>query len=469
MRPSARLLVFALLIASPSPAPLWAADDDTVTKLPAKCEECQIAGGGRYLVLKLKGTRGLSVYDASTQKLSAFDLAEDDIVFAAGGDVALVYLKDAGELQTWSLATGKMLKSKGFIDKPNVQNLVMGHSRGDLALIRMGRTPQGGFGQDRLIDTTALKLSTVKYTYTGGGGGRNWEQSQLRANGDMSRLVDWASTPTPQTVALLTLTDGGGYQYLAAYGLPAGLIPGDDGRTYTPLGNTVEPDPNYNPNVGGPPIKMSNAIKGKTLVPAIGGQFTLAVSREGGLTLYQGKSADALAPLGEFPDWKPTQPDPRPGFGGFPAPDGTTIRPDDLGPGAYGEGRNHLTLDRRICFAPALDYILFVPHSNDRIVQRKFDLKKALDESGEDYLMLVSVPPTRGRAGAAWEYQLKTIAKNGPMKYELPKAPDGMAVSAEGKLTWTPPKGVIGRAPVEVKATDAKGKVVRQVFEVSFE
>jgi hypothetical protein len=214
---------------------------------------------------------------------------------------------------------------------------------------------------------------------------------------------------------------------------------------------------------------MSTPIKGKSLVPALGGQFMLAVSREGGLTLYQGKSTDALAPLGEFPDWKPEKPDPRPGFGGFPAPDGTTFRPEDLGPGAFGEGKSLLTLDRRICFAPALDHILFVPHSNDRIVQRKFDLKAAMDASGEDYLMLVSVPPTRAKAGTAWEYQLKTVAKNGPMKYELPKAPEGMAVTAEGKLTWTPPKGIIGRAPVELKATDAKGKVVRQVFDVSFE
>jgi hypothetical protein len=256
---------------------------------------------------------------------------------------------------------------------------------------------------------------------------------------------------------------------MSSYGLPACLIPGDDGRTYTPLGTALDPDPNYNPNFGGMPYKMSAAIKGKTLVPAIGGQFVLAVSREGGLTLYQTKSTDALAPLGDFPGWDPPKPEARPGFGGFGGPDGQIIRPEDLGPGAIGEGKTHLTLDRRICFAPGMDHIVFLPHSNDKIVQRKFDLKGTLDASGEEYLMVVSVPQLRAKGGAAWDYQLKTVAKSGPVKYELPKAPEGMKVDAEGKMTWTPPKGVIGRAPVEVKGTDTKGKIVRQVFEITFE
>jgi hypothetical protein len=156
-----------------------AADDDTVTKLPAKCEECQVAGGGRYLVMKLKGTRALNVYDATTQKLSTLDISEDDIVYAAGGDTVVVYLKDASEIQTWSLTTGKMVKSKGFVDRPIILAIVMGHSRGDLAMIRMGRAPTGGLGQDKLLDTTQIRITPIKYQYVGGGGLRNWEKSIL--------------------------------------------------------------------------------------------------------------------------------------------------------------------------------------------------------------------------------------------------------------------------------------------------
>lgn len=466
MRCSSRALLLAAVLVSPAPG---RADDDVTTKLPAKCDECQIAGAGQYLVMKLKGVRGLTVYDAATQKLSTIDLPEEEYLYAAGGDTAFVYLKEANELQTYRISTGKQLKAKGFADKPNIQGLVMGHSRSDLAMIRMGRNPAtGGFGQDSLVDTTEIRMSPVKYTFAGGGGGRNWEQSQLRANGDMSRLADWASIAQPNTVAILTKTDSG-YQYLASYGMPPNLIPGDDGRVYTTLGNTIESNPDYNPNFGGTPFKQSAAIKGKTLVPAIGGQFVLGVTREGGLTLYAARSTEAIAPLGEFPGWDPVKPDGRPGFVGFTGPDGVQVRQEDLGPGAIGDGKNPLSLDRRICFAPGLDHIVFLPHSNDKVVQRKFDLKATLDASGEEYLMVVSVPQLRAKSGAAWEYTLKTVAKSGPVKFELPKAPDGMTVSPEGKLTWTPPKGIIGRAPVEVRGTDAKGKIVRQTFEVSFE
>ncbi len=469
MRLAPRALLLAAVFVSPAPL---RADDDITTKLPAKCEECQIAGGGQYLVMKLKGTRGLSVYDAKTQKLTTIELSEEDFLYAAGGDTAFVYLKESNELQTWRLSTGKMVKAKGFADRPNVQTLVMGHSRGDLALIRMGRTPTtGAFGNDSLIDTTEIKLTQLKYQAVGGGiTGRNWDLAQIRANGDMTRLVEWVPNVNAgaTTAAVLTRTDIG-YQMVSTYNMPPGMIPGDDGRVYTAMGNTLEPNPDYNPNVGGMPFKMSSVIKGKTLVPAVGGQFVLAVTREGGLTLYAARSTDAIAPLGDFPGWDPPKADVRAGFGGFAGPDGMIVRPEDLGPGAVGEGKNPLTLDRRICFAPGLDHIVFLPHSNDKVVQRKFDLKATLDASGEEYLMVVSVPQLRAKGGTAWDYQLKTVAKSGPVKYELPKAPDGMTVSSDGKITWTPPKGVIGRAPVEVKGTDAKGKIVRQTFEITFE
>lgn len=473
MRLSPRALLCAVALATA--APVQAAD--TETKLPAKCEECQIAGAGQYLVMKLKGTRGLSVYDAKTQKLSTIELPDEDFLYAAGGDSAFVYLKESNELQTYRIATGKQVKAKAFADKPNIQALLMGHSRGDLAMVRMGRNPNtGGYNNDSMVDTTEIKMSAIKYTFAGGGGGRGWDQSQLRSNGDMTRIADWASTPHPNTVAMLTKTDSG-YQYSSNYGIPANLIPGDDGRIYTPLGSTVEPNPDYNPNFGGNPFKFSTAIKGKTLVPGIGGQFVLGVTREGGLTLYAVRSTDAIAPLGDFPGWDPPKADAavRPGFpgggfpGGFTGPDGQAIRAEDMGPGAYNDGKNALSLDRRLCFAPGMDHIVFLPHSNDKVVQRKFDLKETLDAGGEEYLMVVSVPTLRGKAGTAWDYQLKTVAKSGPVKYDLPKAPDGMTVSADGKLSWTPPKGVIGRAPVEIRGTDAKGKTVRQTFEVSFE
>jgi hypothetical protein len=468
MRTSLRTALFGLAtlgLALPSHA--RPPEADVVTKLPGRAEEAAVAGAGRFLVLKIKGSRELAVYDAINQKLSAVALPDEEYLFAAGGDVAVVYLPKRNEIRSIDLKTGKALKSKEFIDKPNIVAIVMGHSRDDLALVRVGRTPQGNIGQDLFLDAVEIRVSPVKYNF-GATGGRPQEMNQVRANGDMTRLVEWVATPTPTGTGVLTRT-ADGYSFVFGYATTGPVIPGDDGRVYTALGTTLDVDPTYNPSHGGSPFKTSAPVKGRALVPAVGAQFHLAVSREGGLTLYQAKSSDAIAPVGDFPGWAPTKPDaaaPGGGGNGVRLPDGRFVPAEDLGPGVVGEGKEPLTLDRRLVFAPGHGHILFLPHSNDRVVQRTFDLKSTLDQTGEDYLMVLSAPSLRAKGGAAWDYAMKSVAKNGPVKYELVQSPEGMAISAEGKLTWTPPKGIVGKAPVEVKLTDAKGRTARQAFEV---
>jgi len=442
---------------------------DVVTKLPARIEDATVAGGGRFIVMRLKGSRDLAVYDATTQKLSQIELPEEDFLFAAGGDTAVVFLREKNEIRSLDLKTGKILKAKEFIDRPNLGVILMGHSRDDLALLRMGRPPIGPAAPDLLLDVPELRVNQVKYQY-GTTGGKPGEMNQLRANGDMTRLVEWAAIPQPNGAGVLSRTETG-YSYLFGYVAVGPVFPGDDGRVFTALGTTMEPDPAYNPAHGGSPFKISAAVKARTLVPGIGGQFHIGVSREGGLTLYQAKSADPVCPLGDFPGWLPIKPDLNnvtiPGGGnGFRLPDGRVMQLEDMGPGAVGEGKETLTLDRRIVFAPALGHIVFIPHSNDRIVQRSFDLKSTLDQTGDEYLMVLSSPVLRVKGGTAWEYQLRSVAKNAPVKFELVRSPEGMTIAADGKMAWTAPKGIIGKAPVEVKLIDGKGHSLRQAFDV---
>ena len=86
-----------------------AADKDVETKLPAKAENVHFAGGGKYLVFKLQGVRGLTVYDASTQKLSTIDLPDADFAYGAGGDAAVVFLREKNEIRSFELPSGKQL------------------------------------------------------------------------------------------------------------------------------------------------------------------------------------------------------------------------------------------------------------------------------------------------------------------------------------------------------------------------
>ncbi|MFO0822184.1 MAG: hypothetical protein U0792_03535 [Gemmataceae bacterium] len=360
MRPSLlTVLAFLLFTGTLSARPPEA---DVVTRLPARAEDAAVAGGGRYLVLRLKGSRELTIYDATTQKLTQIEQPEENFLFAAGGETAVVYLREQNELRAYDLKSGKLLKSKEFLDKPNLVSLVMGHSRGDLAMLRINRTPGVGVPAgspvppDLYLDLPDMKVHSVKYEpqiVTGRAG----EQNQIRANGDMSRITEWSATLQPIGAGLISRTETG-YSYLFGYVAVGPVVPGDDGRVYTSYGTTMEPDPAYNPSHGGSPFKISQGVKSKTLIPSIGGQFHLAVSREGGLTLYHAKSSDPICPLGEFPNWSAPKPDATgfPGGGaagiGIRISDGRTIQFEDVGPGGIGEGKELLTPDRRIVFAP---------------------------------------------------------------------------------------------------------------------
>ncbi len=498
--------IFALTVAAlaASSLPLRAEEKDAETKLPSKAEDLCVAGGGRYLVLRLRNTAGISVYDATTELLTPISLPDEEFVFGAGGDVAVVFLKKKDELQTYDLKTGKLIKSKEFANKVVITNIVMGHSRGDLAVLRTGarQQPNGLFGpEDQLLAVAELKMTPLKNQQPGQNNmGMQFQQGNqsafIRANGDLSRGVEW-SPNVQHGFTSHSWAEAGAQSMFAQTGQFDGIIsPGDDGRLYTGSGAVLDHDPDWSPNtfpqhMGGNPFKRIVTIKDRSLLPAVGGQFYLALSRAGGLTLYQGKNTEPLSPLGEFPGWDPPkeedQPGAQPGIPGQrfqggrpgrPGPGGQPgfgpgvppgVDPPALPPGVLDAGRTPLTLDKRVCFAPALGYILFLPTNNDRIIQRKFDAKTTLDNSGEEYLLIISQPPTRAAAGAAWEYQVKPVVKNGPAKLELARAPGGMTLSPEGKVTWTAPKGVIGRAPVEIKLTDAKNRVTRQTFDVIFD
>jgi hypothetical protein len=143
---------------------------------------------------------------------------------------------------------------------------------------------------------------------------------------------------------------------------------------------------------------------------------------------------------------------------------------DRFGPARLEEWiKSPLTLDKRIVFAPALGYILFVPQTNDRFVQREFTLKGTLDKTGNDYLLVLSNPPLRAAAGSEWQYEIVSLAKNGPVKYKLEQSPEGMALGREGRLTWKIPRGIQGTGKVTVSVTDASGKSIRHSFAVGFD
>jgi hypothetical protein len=198
-----------------------------------------------------------------------------------------------------------------------------------------------------------------------------------------------------------------------------------------------------------------------SLLPGLGGLFFLGIDRDGKMKVFQAGKTTALCSIDPFPDWALPK---------RPANVGGSIPQGPFPPGQAEEWiRSPLTLDKRIVFAPGSGYILFLPPSNDRVIRREFDLKDALEKTGQDYLLVLSNPPVRSKAGAKWDYQITSLAKHGPVKFELEKSPEGMSITPTGGLAWKVPGGIQGKAPVVVAITDSKSNVTRHSFTVVFE
>ena len=63
---------------------------------------------------------------------------------------------------------------------------------------------------------------------------------------------------------------------------------------------------------------------------------------------------------------------------------------------------------------------------------------------------------------------MTAIAHSTPLKYSLPKAPQGMTITDAGMISWAIPGGVEGTAAVIVEVTDESGSVKLQWFTISF-
>jgi hypothetical protein len=429
--------------------------------LPAPLEDVAVAASGRILVLKLRDQNGLSVYNTTTRKLKTIELPTSDFTLGAGGNVAVVFLKKSVELRSYNLTTLELIRSKEFVDPVVIQRIVMGHSRDDLAYVRLVRTldDRNDSTSNLLLDVNTLKLQRPANREQSNGHNTSYSDVvHYRANGDISRLTEWSSSSSPSGIYLHTRS-GQGYQVQGNHDSAGHLALGDDGKIYTGYGQIM--DLSEGNTRRGDPITALTEIAGQSLFPGIGigGRFFLALKSDGSIAVYQSGVTVPLSPLEAFPQWA------------LPMNQREDKVPDlNLPPGRlekHGDGL--VTLDRRIVFAPAAGHIIFLPHSNDRLVHRKFDLKAVLDATEKDYLLAVTTPALRTKSGSKWSYQIETLQKHGPVEFKLEKAPEGMSLSPRGQLTWKIPSGIQGTAEVTVVISDSKANSISHSFTIAFE
>jgi hypothetical protein len=421
----------------PRPAEPAPKAEEAVTKLPGTIEDLAVAGGGRYVVCKVKDIPALTVYDSYAAKLARhLRLPSTEFVFGAGGTTAVIYFKDESLLQSWNLETGEKLKTKPNPFSSPVLCIVMGHSRGDQAFVRYGAERSGGPSEAgmSLLDTASLQPIET----TGSDGQRYLAYGdygmQMRANHDLSRIAFWSLGSSPAGINLLRRV-GNSYNHKRQHDTAGALLPGDDGRLYTGVGRILSDD-----------LLGVGELQGHFLWPGLGGNLVLGMDQKGQLQIHEPGKTSPLTPWGQFPEWTQKA--------------GEVMSKTQLEPGL-------LRADKRVIFAPNIGRLMFIPIEADRIILKPFDLKTTLDRSGIDYLIVTSSPPTEVRLRQQWQYQVEVLSKAGSLKYSLELAPPTMKITDAGLITWAVPPSLPEQGEkVVVLVADRSGEQAYHTFTI---
>jgi hypothetical protein len=139
---------------------------------------------------------------------------------------------------------------------------------------------------------------------------------------------------------------------------------------------------------------------------------------------------------------------------------------ENLGYGGNPSMRMHH--DKRVHLFPDSKLLLTIPSTNDRLLLSRFDLDELLEKGGTDYLLITSRPLTTAIQGKLYTYNISVKSKKGEVKYRLDGAPDGMKVSADGKLAWDVPPHLAGTdVDIILTVTDASGQEVFHTFKIA--
>jgi hypothetical protein len=147
----------------------------------------------------------------------------------------------------------------------------------------------------------------------------------------------------------------------------------------------------------------------------------------------------------------------------------SVVRIDDLGafmntdlPRQWGAQRRQ----PRLRLVPSAGVLILLPPDDQHIVVRRLDLEAAAVAGGACHV--VSLPPLAAVRGQEYRYDLEVWSGDGRPRFALETAPEGMAVSRQGRLTWEVPAERAGdRVPVIVSVRDRKGNEALHSFDVN--
>ncbi len=435
------------------------ADDPLVRLLDGKISDVTVGGGGRYLILTLREARKLAIFDVNAADIiKTIPLPSSNVLVAAGARRLVLAFPDQGLIQRRDLeALDQPARSFTSPIKARLVSLTMGHDS-DGPLLAAWAPPHHPAYTDwirfSLVDPSTMKVhragpllfgNTNRMGGVSPSGGSFLVGSfppdhlhvRASASGDLFAL--WSSRLSLsgfQSLALrrsqLTSTNELlDLRYLA---------PGPDGGTiYTGRAGALDafgkpvggPEPTSSPRMTIPASEPSYYLEVKGLEQD---GSSVPVTGRISASIHASSDGDRLLTIQRLEEMGGERP-------------------------KQAERGDDLTIDKRFHLIPAAHLLITIPFSDDRLVLRRLDLRKILEKSGRDYLVITSRSRLRVRAGRPLSHRIEAFSKAGGIRYTLARGPEGLVVSSDGELTWLPPKKSAGGqdATAVVTVADSSG------------
>jgi len=409
-----------------------------VEPLPGGVRDVRMAGGGRYLVLRV-GTSTLAVFNLVSLRVeSLLPVDSYKFLFAAGGDMILTYRPEIEAFEVTDLHT----RQRRMLANPfpgEVLVLVMGKSNGRTALVRW-KEPVGHWSRWSLLDLRTgrsgdLSIEPERCRNIS----RIWstDYHRARASADLSRFVVYSRQATSLDLAVYEIDGDRAECEMADPRIIGNYSLAESGWLFgSGWGKSLvlTPDLQVFEEYG-----FKNALFAD---PA--GVFYVRVCLDGSKgfvsELRSTSSHEPLVPLDLPPEW-------------FPPP----------------SERHELPLSDRMLLLPEARALVAFPSKKAEIVVRRLDLERLLERSTAPYLLLLSRPPTRARRGSTYSYRIRAKSQSGQISYVLEVGPKDMRIDGLGRLTWDVPPGLVEDQRVTLRISDRDRNVRYQSFNIRIE
>ncbi len=404
--------------------------------LPGPVADACVGGGGRYLIFRTTGKRALAVFDIQQAKLAKeIPLSEDVAHIASGATRLVIVYPNAKLIQLWNLTTLARERSAQLpaaLTADSIHQVCMGSASAGPLFVYLPKEKR-----TLALDLGTLKTAEVRWTHWAPNNA--YGPLNMRVSPDGTLLVGWGGGWAGCEVATFRGGRQVGSNPKIEFWSGGGefALPTADGRlVLTPWAvldraGTAAKEP---------------GLKDAYLVPAVEPGFFLSFEKMG--------TVGAPPRAGQPPAGVAAYTDDRKRLFALAGLDELTADPA-------------LAWEKRVFYYPRSGLLVTLAAGNDRLVLRRMSLAEQLDRSGADYLLVTSHPPAFAVPGKVLAYTPEVRSKKGGVKLRLESGPAGMAVSADGKLTWVVPADFAEPVTVVLAVSDASGQEVFHTFTLS--